>query len=170
MFSLHFTRDSFVRSTKTMAHCSPLGEVGAANMAEAENVGEKAFVMVVVPTIDGDEIPMTSGNKGRALSEGGIYDSTDGKASDNENSRTYNFGASTITLGHIKEMAEKGYFADGKTWVLRVETVLEPNDDEVVVYEDFFFAGLHMPLHSALAGILLKFQAQLYQLTPNAIA
>jgi hypothetical protein len=51
-----------------------------------------------------------------------------------------------------------------------VETVLEPNDDEVVVYEDFFFAGLHMPMHSALAGILLKFQAQLYQLTPNAIA
>jgi hypothetical protein len=38
-----------------------------------------------------------------------------------------------------------------------------------MVYEDFFVAGLHMPLHLALADILLHFQAQLHQLTPNAI-
>jgi hypothetical protein len=52
----------------------------------------------------------------------------------------------------------------------RAETVPEPHDDEIVVFKDFFVAGLCMPLHSALADILLHFQAQLHQLTPNAIA
>jgi hypothetical protein len=32
------------------------------------------------------------------------------------------------------------------------------NDDEAVIYEDFFIAGLRMPLHPALADILLHFQ------------
>jgi hypothetical protein len=38
------------------------------------------------------------------------------------------------------------------------------------MYEDFFVVGLHMPLHPALGDILLHFQAQLHQLTSNAIA
>jgi hypothetical protein len=48
--------------------------------------------------------------------------------------------------------------------------VLELDDDEAIIYRDFFVAGLHMPPHRALADILLKFQAQLHQLMPNAIA
>jgi hypothetical protein len=47
---------------------------------------------------------------------------------------------------------------------------VEPNDDKAVVFEEFFIAGLYMPPHPALAAILLKFQAQPHQLTPNAIA
>jgi hypothetical protein len=50
------------------------------------------------------------------------------------------------------------------------ETVSEPRDNEVIIFEEFFTAGLGMPTHPALAEILLKFQAQLHQLTPNAIA
>jgi hypothetical protein len=38
------------------------------------------------------------------------------------------------------------------------ETVPEPNSDEVVVFEEFFTAGLRMPPHPLLAVILLKFQ------------
>jgi hypothetical protein len=38
-----------------------------------------------------------------------------------------------------------------------MKTLLEPDDDKVVVYEDFFVAGLCMPLHLALADILLHF-------------
>jgi hypothetical protein len=48
--------------------------------------------------------------------------------------------------------------------------VPEPDDDETILFQEFFVAGLRMPLHPTLADILLKFQAQLYQLTPNAIA
>jgi tRNA A37 threonylcarbamoyladenosine synthetase subunit TsaC/SUA5/YrdC len=49
------------------------------------------------------------------------------------------------------------------------ETILEPHLDEVVVFEEFFTAGLRMPPHPVLADILLKFQIQIHQLTPNAI-
>jgi hypothetical protein len=64
----------------------------------------------------------------------------------------------------------KGYFVEGDARAPREETTLELADDETVVFEDFFVAGIRMPLHPALANILLKFQAQLHQLTPNAIA
>jgi hypothetical protein len=40
---------------------------------------------------------------------------------------------------------------------------------EAVVFEEFFSAGLRMPPHPMLADILLKFQVQIHQLTPNAI-
>jgi hypothetical protein len=50
------------------------------------------------------------------------------------------------------------------------ETVLEPADDKVVVFEEFFAAGLRMPPHPALTEILIKFQVQLHQLTPNTFA
>jgi hypothetical protein len=117
------------------------------------------IMMEVVPIVGGDEMPMASSDEGHASSGGGTDDSADERASDNENLQTYNFGASTITLGSIKEMVEKWYFADGEARALRIEIVQEPDEDEAVVYEDFFVAILHMSPHLALADILLKFQA-----------
>jgi hypothetical protein len=110
------------------------------------------------------------GDEGRVSSEGRTNDSTDERASDNENSQTYNFGSSTITLGRIKEMVEKGYFADGEARAPGAGIVPKPDEDEAVMYEYFFVAGLHMPLYHALMDILLKSQVQLHQLTLNAIA
>jgi hypothetical protein len=37
------------------------------------------------------------------------------------------------------------------------ETVPEPNPDEVVVFEEFFAAGLQMPPHPVFTEILLKY-------------
>jgi hypothetical protein len=54
-------------------------------------------------------------------------------------------------------MEEKGYFLEGEARAPGAETVLEPNGDETVVYEDFFITGLRMPPHLALADILLHF-------------
>jgi hypothetical protein len=51
----------------------------------------------------------------------------------------------------------------------REETMPEPRDDDVVLFEEFFTAGLRMPLHPVLAAILLKYQIQIHQLTLNAI-
>jgi hypothetical protein len=34
---------------------------------------------------------------------------------------------------------------------------VELDDDEAVVFEEFFIAGLYMPPHPTLAAILLKF-------------
>jgi hypothetical protein len=69
-----------------------------------------------------------------------------------------------------KEMVEKGYFSKGGARRQGTKTVSEPGDDEVMVYEDFFVAGLRMLPHLVLSDILLHFQAQLHQLTPNVIA
>jgi hypothetical protein len=66
-------------------------------------------------------------------------------------------------------MVEKCYFLEAGARAPGTETVPESDDDEAVVYEDFFVAGLRMPPHPALADILLHFQAQLHQLTPNTI-
>jgi hypothetical protein len=48
------------------------------------------------------------------------------------------------------------------------ETVPKLADDEIVVFEELFAAGLRMPLYPVLAEILIKFRVQLQQLTPNA--
>jgi hypothetical protein len=38
---------------------------------------------------------------------------------------------------------EKGYLADGEARAPSAEVVPEPDDNETVVYEDFFIASLH---------------------------
>jgi hypothetical protein len=67
------------------------------------------------------------------------------------------FGSSTITVRKIKEMEERRYFPEGEGHALGTKTVPKPNDNEAVVYEDFFIAGMRMPLHPALTDILLHF-------------
>jgi hypothetical protein len=141
-----------------MARCSPLGEA-AATVVEVENIDEavvaaeleRAFGENCV-TSDGENCP-ASLDAEDALVEG---------ASDGEKLRTYYFGSSTITVGKIKEMVEKGYFLEGEARVPGAETVPEPNSNEVMVYEDFFVTSLPMSPHPALADILLHFQAQLH--------
>jgi hypothetical protein len=71
--------------------------------------------------------------------------------------RSYDFGASLVTVGRIQQLESLGYFAEGSTC-------------EETVFEEFFAAGLRMPPHLALTEILLKFWVQLHQLTLNAIA
>jgi hypothetical protein len=151
-----------------MAHCSPLGETEK-EMATM-SVVEMKNVIEVVPTGNGDRAPAASEDESHVSSGADSSDSMDEGASDNVNSQTYCFGASTITQGHIKGMVDKGYYVDGEVRVPKEQMIPEPNDDEAVVFKDFFVAGLRMPLHSALVDILLRFQAQLHQLTPNEIA
>jgi hypothetical protein len=83
--------------------------------------------------------------------------------------RSYEFGASSVTVGHIRQMESLGYFVEGSTCEPGEEIVPEPNSEEVVVFEEFFAAGLRMPPHHVLTEILLKFWVHLHQLTPNAI-
>jgi hypothetical protein len=136
-----------------MACCSPLDEA-AIGMAEVENMDEAIIAVELEhafeenPVASNVERHPVSSNTEDTLSEGG---------SGNENSRTYYFGSSTITIGKIKEMVEKGYFPEGGERSPGMETVSEPDDDEAMVYEDFFTAGLCMPPHPALANILLHF-------------
>jgi hypothetical protein len=86
-----------------------------------------------------------------------------------ELTRSYEFGASSVTVGRIRQMESLGYFAEGSVRESGEEIVPEPNSDEAIVFEEFFSVGLWMMPHRVLTEILLKFWVQLHQLTPNAI-
>jgi hypothetical protein len=163
----HFTFDLHTCSSKVMARCIPLSET-VANMTEVEDVDKVVSAAEIMQTAS--ENPITSDAEGCLSSPDVAEDSRDEGGSNDENSRTYYFGSSTVTVGKIKEMMENGYFVEGKARAHGGETVPELDSNEVIMYEEFFVAGLHMPPHPALADILLKFQAQLHQLMPNAIA
>jgi hypothetical protein len=62
-----------------------------------------------------------------------------------ESSRSYVFGSSTITFGRIQKMASLGYFTEDATREPREEVIPESAEDESVVFEEFFVAGLSMP-------------------------
>jgi hypothetical protein len=79
-----------------------------------------------------------------------------------ESARSYDFGASSVTMGHIRQLESLRYFAEGSARELGEETILEPNDDKVIVFEEFFAAGLRMLPHPVLTGILLKYRVQLH--------
>jgi hypothetical protein len=81
-----------------------------------------------------------------------------------------NFGWSKVTKGRILDLERSSHaFPKGSTRPPNIESVLAPNEDEAVVFKDFFAAGLHIPPHPMLWDILRKFQMELHQLTPNVI-
>jgi hypothetical protein len=159
-----FTFDNLICSPEVMTRCNLLSEVVAANAANVDRVADAAEMVRTI-----GERPGASDGGGHVSIPDVGDDSLGEGASDDENSRTYYFGLSTITVGKIKEMVEKN-FTEGEGRVPGAETVPEPDSDEAVVYEDFFVAGLRMPPHPTLADILLKFPTRLHQLMPNAIA
>ena len=69
-------------------------------------------------------------------------------------------------------MKKLGYFGEAESKLIRFaseEVILEPKDDEVVVFKSFFRAGLRFPLYDIKGEVLKNFEIHLHQLTPNAI-
>jgi hypothetical protein len=82
------------------------------------------------------------------------------------------FGKSTITEGDMAKLLKLGYFSEDKRELIRFggeEVTPKPEKDEVVVFKNFFKAGLRFPLHGMIADVLERFGLHLHQLTPNAI-
>jgi hypothetical protein len=102
----------------------------------------------------------------RDVAEAGAEDAMDPR----ELAQSYDFEMSSVTVGRIRQLESLRYFAKGSAREPREEAVPEPNNDEAIVFEEFFAVGLRMPPHPALMEILIKFQVQLHQLTLNAIA
>jgi hypothetical protein len=116
-----------------MSRYSPLGEVAAA-VAEVENMKETT-VSAKLERAFGENPAASDGE--RYATSPNAEDDLDEGASDNAKLRTCSFGSSTITIGKIKEMEERGYFPEGEVRIPMAETVPEPNGNEAVVYEDF---------------------------------
>jgi hypothetical protein len=75
-----------------------------------------------------------------------------------------------VTRGHILDLENSFcFFLKGFAQPLGVESVPIPKENEAVVFDDFFIAGLRIPPHPVLLDILRKFYVQLHQLIPNAI-
>jgi hypothetical protein len=71
---------------------------------------------------------------------------------------SYNFGQSTVRKTCLTSMESYAhYFPKGYRRPPGAEYVPEPRANEVVVFEDFFAAGLRMPPHPILVYILRKF-------------
>jgi hypothetical protein len=87
------------------------------------------------------ENPAASDGEEHVVSLGGEDILSEG-APDDTKLRTCYFGSSTIMVSKIKEMEERGYFPEDKAHALGAKTVPEPNGDETMVYEDFFYHWL----------------------------
>jgi hypothetical protein len=73
-------------------------------------------------------------------------------------SMSYDFGQSKLTRAHITSLENSArYCSKGFARSPGVESVPIPKENEAVVFEDFFVAGLHIPPHSILLEILHKF-------------
>jgi hypothetical protein len=82
------------------------------------------------------------------------------------------FGKSTVTKEDFVVMKKLGYFGEdeGKLICFAVEEViLEPKEDEVIVFIIFFRAGLRFPLYDMIGEVLKRFEIYLHQLTSNTI-
>jgi hypothetical protein len=91
---LHLALDDFSCFPKLMAHNSPLSEFAAASAVEVEDPNVVDDPVEMARAIAG-ELAGASDGEGPTLSARGVDAST--CASDDENSRMYYFGSSTIT-------------------------------------------------------------------------
>jgi hypothetical protein len=80
------------------------------------------------------------------------------------------FGKSTIGQSHLENMRGR-YFRDIS--IVRADdgekTVSTPGDNEVVIFQSFFKAGLRFPLSKFVVDVLKIYQVYLHQLTHEAI-
>jgi hypothetical protein len=77
------------------------------------------------------------------------------------------FGKSTIKQSHLENMRGR-YFWDMS--IVRAggdNNVPAPEENEVVIYQSFFKAGLRFPLSKFVAEVLKIYQIFLHQITPK---
>jgi hypothetical protein len=72
-----------------------------------------------------------------------------------EAEHSYDLVPSIVTVTHIRKLEALGYFIEGSAREPGEEVILDPGDDEDVVFEEFFVAGFRMPPQLVLTDILL---------------
>jgi hypothetical protein len=110
-------------------------EVGAPNMMEVPHPEEPV---------------MSSSSRGSSSSGSESDNAAQEEGSEavdpRESSQSYVFGPSIIMVDCVWKMASLGYFAEGTAREPGEEVVLEPTEDEAIVFKDFFCSrDLHAP-------------------------
>jgi hypothetical protein len=115
-------------------------------------------------------MPSSSSSAANTLTAEASSEDTSGNVAAAELHRgdTVEFGVSWISSVRVQDMQQLGYFGSGVGRVPGAEEVPEP-EGELVVFEAFFIAGLHLPAHRFMAEVLRRFEVQVHQLTPNAV-
>jgi hypothetical protein len=68
---------------------------------------------------------------------------------------SYDFRQSIGTRARITSLKNSAhYFLKGFARPPDIESILDPKENEVVVFKDFFITGLRIPPHPVLLGIL----------------
>jgi len=76
-----------------------------------------------------------------------------------------------MTLAMLGEMEKQGVLTPGLGRVPpETDTFAKPREDEVVVFKDFFPAGLRFPLDPAVVDIFARYGVFLHHMTPNSFA
>jgi hypothetical protein len=82
------------------------------------------------------------------------------------------FGKSIVSEANMPMMIKLGYFGEAEKKLIRFggeETTTTLENDEVVVFRNFFRAGLRFPLNKMIGEVLENYKIYLHHLTPNAI-
>jgi len=73
-----------------------------------------------------------------------------------------------MTLAMLGEMENQGVLTPGLGRVPpETDTYAKPREDEVVVFKDFFPAGLRFPLDPAVVDIFARYGVFLHHMTPE---
>jgi hypothetical protein len=83
--------------------------------------------------------------------------------------RTCYIGRSLMTQADLDALRLEGCFDPGICRLPGKETTPKPRKNESVVFQDFFTAGLRLPVSKKFADILAAYSVQIHQLTPNSI-
>ena len=81
---------------------------------------------------------------------------------------SFDFSPTRVTLEELDEFVKFGWFSHELARLPNGETILDPHDDEVVIYREFFMAGLRFSPHPLVIGVLKRFNLKFHQLNPSS--
>jgi len=81
---------------------------------------------------------------------------------------SFEFGLSRVTSSDLDDFVKAGWFARDLATPSEGEVVPNPHDYEVVVYKKFFLAGLRIPSHPLIVGVMKRFNLKFHHLNPSS--
>jgi hypothetical protein len=79
---------------------------------------------------------------------------------------SFDFGVSRITSSDLDEFARAAWFDRDSARLSEGETVSDPHDDKVIVFKEFFYAGLRFPPHLLVCWSFKEVQPQVSSIEP----
>jgi len=89
---------------------------------------------------------------------------TAGGANASAEAISFDFRPSKVTKDDLEVYAKLRWFFEGDARPPEGETMPAPRDDEVVVFREYFLAGLRFPMIPFVLGVLKKFGLRFHQL------